>query len=66
MPSPRSTIDRENARIHLGSSLGPLLPELAQLEWLEELGLERPEGQPWAAGIPAEWCRPGAFPRLKQ
>ena len=49
-----------------GSVQGPLLLELAQLEWLEELFLEHSTGHQWATGVPVEWCRPGAFPRLKQ
>ena len=56
----------DHAVLHPRSGLGLLLPELAQLEWLEELRLEHSQGQPWAAGVPMEWCLPGAFPRLKQ
>lgn len=47
-----------------------LLPELAQLRWLEVLNLEvvippsRPGPRP--GGLPREWWLPGAFPRLKQ
>lgn len=40
-----------------------LLPELAQLQQLEDLWLSS-YGAPLPDGIPAEWLAPGAFPRL--
>lgn len=40
-----------------------LLPELAQLQWLEELVVDMDAP---LAGIPGEWGRPGAFPRLQR
>lgn len=43
----------------------PLLPELAQLQWLEELSMTMAVDHP-TSGIPHEWWLPGAFPRLKQ
>ena len=47
---------------HAGAAL---LPELAQLQWLEELQLQSYHGR-LTGGIPAEWLAPGAFPRLKK
>ena len=49
-----------------GSGPGPLLPELSQLQWLEALYIEHPQGRPWAAGVPVVWGQPGAFPGLKE
>ena len=46
---------------------GPLLSELAQLHWLEELTLVQTIGRPWWAGpIPEAWGQPRSFPRLKK
>ena len=45
---------------------GPLLPELAQLEWLRELWLVRSCSPWWAGAMPNEWVQPGAFRRLRQ
>lgn len=42
---------------------GTLLPELAQLQWLEHMDQELPALRD---GIPAEWGAPGAFPRLRR
>lgn len=39
-----------------------LLPELAQLQFLEELCIELRRRVP--AGLPSDWGLPGAFPRL--
>jgi hypothetical protein len=44
--------------------VGPLLPELAQLQWLQELVLECPF--PVWGRLPVEWGLPGAFPRLQR
>lgn len=44
---------------------GPLIPELAQLEGLRELSIQR-FPSPRYSGMPPEWGRPGAFPRLRQ
>ena len=44
---------------------GPLLPELAQLRWLEHLIFEG-RMQTMYAGIPSERGQPGAFPRLQR
>jgi len=41
----------------------PLLPELAQLTYLEELLFGRYPAPPWQ-GIPLEWLAPGAFQSL--
>lgn len=46
-----------------GAWPGTLLPELAQLQWLERLEQRLPALR---EGIPAEWGAPGAFPRLRQ
>ena len=46
-----------------GALPGPLLPELAQLRWLEELMYEGKRLRLYG-GIPPEWGQPGAFPRL--
>ena len=40
-----------------------LLPALARLQWLEALALASQEA-PLLQGLPAEWFRVGAFPRL--
>ena len=45
---------------------GPLLPELAQLQWLEEFVVQYLKGWPPGHAIPAAWGQPGAFPRLKR
>lgn len=42
-----------------------LLPELAQLEHLEELELVQ-HFAAWEGGLPSEWFAPGAFPRLRR
>lgn len=42
---------------------GPLLPELAQLPWLQVLIITL--DAPIRGGIPTEWGLPGAFPRLE-
>ena len=52
----------DGAFVHPGSGLGPLLPELAQLEWLEELFLEHSEGQPW--GLECPWSGVSLAPFL--
>lgn len=44
---------------------GPLLPELAQLPWLDGL-LVTLYTVAVTAGIPADWAVAGAFPSLKQ
>jgi len=43
-------------------TFGPLLPALAQLQWLEELVL-RTQAAQWD-GVPPEWGQDHAFPRL--
>ena len=46
-----------------GTDAGPLVPELAQLQWLLSIDIVfRSHGI--AAAIPAEWGQPGAFPHL--
>ncbi|KAL4438736.1 hypothetical protein ABPG77_006340 [Micractinium sp. CCAP 211/92] len=45
---------------------GPLIPELAQLDHLRELEMQRFEGQGLSGAIPSEWGRAGAFPRLRK
>ncbi len=45
---------------------GPLIPELAQLDHLRELEMQRFEGQGLSGAIPPEWGRAGAFPRLRK
>ena len=66
--------------VPLSAEAGPtlpwlLLPELAQLAWLEDLTLVGKEGYvPMDVtpsrfiygGLPAEWGQPGAFPRLQR
>ena len=47
------------------TAVGPLLPELAQLQRLENLILIRYAAPPWPA-FPAEWLAPGAFPSLQR
>jgi hypothetical protein len=44
---------------------GPMLPELAQLQWLEVVEINI-HSHTLYTGIPAEWGLPGAFPRLKR
>jgi hypothetical protein len=44
--------------------VGPLLPEIAQLQWLQELEVEHPTAV-WGR-LPTEWGLPGAFPRLQR
>ena len=63
---PLSPRIRDGNLVLPSSGPGPLLPELSQLQWLEELSIGLSVGQPWAAGVPAEWGQPGAFPRLKE
>ena len=46
-----------------GPDVGPLVPELAQLQWLTTLDYG-PDGHSIDAAIPPEWGQPGAFPRL--
>lgn len=41
----------------------PLIPALANLRWLERLRIMY-RRRPLLAGLPPEWCQPGAFPRL--
>ena len=48
-----------------GARPGPLLPELAQLQWLEVVEINI-YSHTLYTGIPAEWGLPGAFPRLKR
>ena len=48
------------------TSGGPLLPELAQLQWLDDFVVQYLREWPPGHGIPAEWGLPGAFPRLKR
>lgn len=44
-------------------AVGPLLPELAQLEHLEVLDLH---GNAFHGSLPLEWGGPEAFPELTQ
>lgn len=46
-----------------GAWPGTLLPELAQLQWLERLEQRLPALR---EGIPADWGAAGGFPRLRQ
>lgn len=46
-----------------GPGWGPLLPDLAHLEQLQELLVVRQQGLA-APGLPPEWFQPGAFPSL--
>ena len=48
-----------------GAGVGPLLPELAQLQRLTTL-VYGPDGHSIDAVIPVEWGQPGAFPRLNR
>jgi hypothetical protein len=47
------------------SQLGPLLPELAKLQWLEELEVTYDRSL-ILGPVPAGWGQPGAFPRLRK
>jgi hypothetical protein len=55
----------DGARGDSGGRPGPLLPELAQLQWLEVIEINI-YSQTLYSGIPPEWGLPGAFPRLKR
>lgn len=43
----------------------PLVPALASLRWLRLLRVMY-RRRPVLAGLPPEWCQPGAFPRLAE
>ena len=43
----------------------PLIPGMAQLQWLESLEFELSTCDV-RGGIPAAWVAPGAFPRLQR
>ena len=45
--------------------LGPLIPELAQLQWAEDIMIIANKSTVYA-GIPIEWGLPSAFPRIRR
>ena len=47
-----------------GAERGPMLPELAELQYIEALVVSQATMP--TAGVPAEWMQPGAFPRLRE